>query len=42
VTSEVLEGFVSKTWDKKVALTFLEKLMKWHGRAEELETEGLL
>ena len=38
---EVLEAFVSKTRDKKTALKFLKKLMKRHGRAEELMTDGL-
>ena len=38
---EVLEAFVSKTRDKKAALTLLRKLMKRHGRAEELVTDGL-
>ena len=38
---EVLEAFVSKQRDKKAALKFLRKLMKRHGRAEELVTDGL-
>ena len=39
---EVLEAYVSKTRDKKAAaLKFLRKLMKRHGRAEELVTDGL-
>ena len=38
---EVLEAFVSKTRDKAAALKFLKKLMKRHGRAEELVTDGL-
>ena len=38
---EVLEAFVSKTRDKKAALKFLKKLMKRHGRPEELVTDGL-
>jgi putative transposase len=38
---EVLEAFVSKTRDKKAALKFLKKLMKRHGRAKELVTDGL-
>src|SRR5687768_15266963 len=38
---EVLEAFVSKQRDKKAALKFLKKLMKRHGRAEELVTDGL-
>jgi putative transposase len=38
---EVLEAYVSKQRDKKAALTFLKKLMKRHGRAEALVTDGL-
>ena len=38
---EVLEAFVSKTRDKKAALKFLKKLMKRHGRPEELVTDKL-
>jgi putative transposase len=38
---EMLEAFVSKTPDKAAALKFLKKLMKRHGRAEELVTDGL-
>jgi putative transposase len=38
---EVLETFVSKTRDMKAALTFLRKLMKRHGQAEELVTDKL-
>jgi putative transposase len=38
---EVLEAFVSKTRDKKAALKFLKKLMKRHGRSNELVTDGL-
>ena len=38
---EVLEAFVSKTRDKKAALTFLRKLMKRHRRPEELVTDKL-
>lgn len=32
---------MSKTRDRKAALTFLRKLMKRHGRPEELVTDGL-
>ncbi len=39
--SEVLEAFVSKTRDRKAALRFLRKLMKRHGRPEELVTDKL-
>jgi putative transposase len=38
---EVLEAFVSKTRDKAAALKFLRKLMRRHGRAGELVTDGL-
>jgi putative transposase len=37
----VLESFVTKQRDKAAALTFLRKLMKRHGRAKELVTDGL-
>jgi putative transposase len=38
---EVLEAFVSKHRDRKAALKFLRKLMKRHGRPEELVTDKL-
>jgi putative transposase len=38
---EVLEAFVSKTRDKKAALKFLKKLLKRHGRPEEVVTDKL-
>ena len=38
---EVLEAFVSKTRDKAAAIKFLKKLMKRHGGAGELVTDGL-
>ncbi len=38
---EVLEAFLSNTGDKQVALTFLRKLMKRHGRSEALVTGKL-
>jgi putative transposase len=38
---EVLEAFVSKTRDRAAALKFLKKLMRRHGRAEEIVTDGL-
>ncbi len=38
---EVLEAFVSKTRDRKAALTFLRKLMKRHGRPAELVSDKL-
>ncbi len=37
----MLEAHVTKHRDKKAALRFLKKLMKRHGRAEELVTDGL-
>jgi putative transposase len=36
-----LDAFVSKTRDRKAALTFLKELMKRHGPAEEIATNGL-
>jgi putative transposase len=38
---EVLEAFVSKQRDQKAALKFLRKLIRRHGKAEELVTDGL-
>jgi putative transposase len=38
---EVLEAFVTKKRDKSVALKFLKKLMRRHGRAEGIVTDGL-
>ena len=38
---EVLESYVTKTRDKAAAVKFLKKLMKRHGPAEELVTDGL-
>jgi putative transposase len=38
---EVLEAFASKTSEKKATLTFLRKLIKWHGRPDELVTDKL-
>ena len=38
---EALEAFVSKTRDKAAALKFLKKLMKRHGKPEELVTDKL-
>jgi putative transposase len=37
----VLESFASKTRDKAAALTFMKKLMKRHGRARAIATDGL-
>ena len=38
---EVLESFATKTRDKAAALTFMKKLMKRHGRATAVTTDGL-
>jgi putative transposase len=38
---EVLESFATKTRDKAAALTFMKKLMKRHGRAKGVTTNGL-
>ncbi|WP_425992996.1 IS6 family transposase [Brevundimonas sp. TWP2-3-2] len=38
---EVLESFASRTRDKAAALTFMKKLMKRHGRAKTITTDGL-
>lgn len=38
---EILESFVSKTRDKSAALKFMKKLMKRHGRAKRITTDGL-
>jgi putative transposase len=38
---EVLEFYLSKTRDKAVALKFLNKAMKRHGRPEIIVTDGL-
>jgi putative transposase len=38
---EVLEAFVTKKRDKAAALKFLKKLMKRHGRPEEVVTDRL-
>ncbi|MEP1421118.1 MAG: IS6 family transposase [Erythrobacter sp.] len=38
---EILEGYVTQKWDKRVALKFLRKALKWHGQAEKIMTEGL-
>ncbi len=37
----MLEAYVSKQRDKKAALKFLRKLIRRHGRPEELVTDGL-
>ena len=38
---EVLESFASKTRDKPAALKFMKKLLKRHGRAKAIVTDGL-
>ena len=38
---EVLESLVSKTRDKKEALTFMKKALKRHGQPEAITTDGL-
>ena len=38
---EVLEAYVSKKRDRKAALKFLKKLMKRHGKPEEIVTDKL-
>ena len=38
---EVLESFVTTTRDKAAALKFMRKLMKRHGRAKTITTDGL-
>ncbi len=38
---EVLESFVTKTRDKRVALKFLKKTMKRHGHVDEIVTDRL-
>ena len=38
---EVLESFATKARDKAAALKFMKKLMKRHGRAEAITTDGL-
>jgi len=38
---EVLESYVTRTRDKKVALTFMKKALKRHGRADAIVTDGL-
>jgi putative transposase len=38
---EVLESFATKERDKAAALTFMRKLMKRHGHAKAITTDGL-
>jgi putative transposase len=38
---EVLESFATKARDKAAALKFMKRLMKRHGRAEAVTTDGL-
>ena len=39
--AEVLESFASKTRDMAAALTFMRKIMKRHGKAKAITTDGL-
>jgi putative transposase len=38
---EILKSYVTRTRDKKAALTFIKKALKRHGRAETIVTDGL-
>ena len=38
---EILEGYITKTRDKAVALTFMKKALKRHGSLETITTDGL-
>jgi putative transposase len=38
---EVLESFVTKSRDKKAALTFMKKALKRHGSPNKITTDGL-
>tara|TARA_Y100000815_G_scaffold252211_1_gene256230 strand:+ start:451 stop:627 length:177 start_codon:yes stop_codon:yes gene_type:complete len=38
---EVLVSYVSKTRDKKAALTFMKKALKRHGSPEAITTDSL-
>lgn len=38
---EVLETYVTKKRDKKAALRFIKKTLKWHGSPIEIVTDGL-
>src|ERR1700761_6666778 len=38
---EVLESFATKEWDKAAALKFMKKLMRRHGSAKVITTDGL-
>jgi putative transposase len=38
---EILESYVTKTRDKKAALTFMKKALKRHGSPEIITTDGL-
>jgi putative transposase len=38
---EGLESFVTPTYDKAAALKFMKKLVKWHGCARSITTDGL-
>ncbi len=38
---EILEGYITKTRDKDVALTLMKKALKRHGRPDTITTDGL-
>jgi putative transposase len=38
---EILESYVTRTRDKKAALTFMRKALKRHGSPEAITTDGL-
>ncbi len=38
---EILESYVTKTRDKKAALTFMKKALKRHGSPDAITTDGL-
>ena len=38
---EILESYVTKKRDKAAALSFLKKALKRHGRADQIDTDGL-
>ena len=38
---EILEGLVTRKRDKSAALAFMKKVLKWHGKAEKIVTDGL-
>lgn len=38
---KILEGFVTKTWDKRAILAFIKKALKRRGNVESITTDGL-